>query len=323
MQRIFAPGGHGTLVENDTQLTDALKKIHTPDVALTPVFQAIGFVHRHTDDAEIYFLSNSSNEPAAVTASFRINTTTTGLHPESWNALDGTMTPLPYNFSFNDGTTSIRLQLDPYGSKLIVWTKAPQSLSPPLVGASPIDLSTDWNVTFASTPGGEGKPVHMDKLTSWTNLPTMKNYSGVATYEKKFTATADMLTQPLALSFGPSHPIPAGPKAVGGNGISAQLTPPVLDVAVISLNGQRIGSVWCPPYTLPISQLKEGENTLTIQVANTAVNYLAKAGFPNYDLEKIRAIYKNRFDPQGLNLYAQPLPSGLTGPIQLTPQPHP
>ena len=66
--------------------------------------------------------------------------------------------------------------------------------------------------------------------------------------------------------------------------------------------------------------LKEGENTLRIEVGNTAVNYLAKAGFPNYNLAGLRQTYGNRFDPQNLNQLAQPLPSGLIGPITLEPR---
>jgi hypothetical protein len=66
--------------------------------------------------------------------------------------------------------------------------------------------------------------------------------------------------------------------------------------------------------------LKPGENTLRIDVANTAVNHLAAAGFPNYSLQAIRAQFGNRFDPQGMNLYAEPLPSGLLGAVRLEPQ---
>ncbi len=314
-QRIFSPGGHGILVKDETELTAALKKSHTPDVDLSPASPTIGFVHRHTDAGEIYYFSNASNEPAAVTVAVRINTTASGLHPEAFNALDGSRSSLPSHFDVNGPTTAIPLKFEPYGSALVVWTKGAEPISPAPINASPIDLSTGWNVTFASGPGGEGKPVHMDKLVSWTDLPGMKNYSGVATYEKKITLTADMMKQNPVLSFGESH---ASNPPSGGNGFAAHLMPPVLDVAVVSINGERIGSAWCPPYTVNLSgHLKEGENTLSIQVGNTSVNYLSKAGFPNYDLAAIRAVYKNRFDPQGMQIYAQPLPSGLVGPIRL------
>jgi hypothetical protein len=43
---------------------------------------------------------------------------------------------------------------------------------------------------------------------------------------------------------------------------------------------------------------------------------MAGHGFPNYNLQAIRAQFGNRFDPQNVaNL--QPLPSGLVGPIQI------
>jgi len=53
--------------------------------------------------------------------------------------------------------------------------------------------------------------------------------------------------------------------------------------------------------------------------AAVAVNYLSKAGFPNYDYQGVTQKYGNRFQPQGTQLYSQPLPSGLLGTIRLEP----
>lgn len=50
--------------------------------------------------------------------------------------------------------------------------------------------------------------------------------------------------------------------------------------------------------------------------SNLAINSMAATGYPNYNLQGIRQVYGNRFDPQGLqNL--QPMWSGLVGPIRL------
>ena len=104
----------------------------------------------------------------------------------------------------------------------------------------------------------------------------------------------------------------------GGQGFSAVLEAPVREAAVVYVNGQRAGAAWCPPYRVDLSGLlKPGENTIRMEVANTAVNHIAGAGFPNYNLQAIRAQYGNRFDPQGTQHYAEPLPSGVLGTVRL------
>ena len=43
-----------------------------PDVTLSAGAHDIGFMHRSTSDAEIYFLANTSNAKQTVQATFRI-----------------------------------------------------------------------------------------------------------------------------------------------------------------------------------------------------------------------------------------------------------
>jgi hypothetical protein len=121
----------------------------------------------------------------------------------------------------------------------------------------------------------------------------------------------------IMLDLGPSKVPQAAGR--GGQGYHASLEAPVKEVAVIYLNDKRLTSVWAPPYTVDVTDaLKAGENKLRIEVANTAINYMAQNPYPNYNLAGIRQVYGNRFDPQGLNL-VEFLPSGLTGPITLKP----
>jgi hypothetical protein len=84
---------------------------------------------------------------------------------------------------------------------------------------------------------------------------------------------------------------------------------------VVYVNGQRAGSVWCPPFKVTVTGLlKRGENTIKIQVANTAVNYMAGRALPDYRLLNLR--YGTRFEPQDMDKI-QPVDSGLLGPIRL------
>lgn len=93
------------------------------------------------------------------------------------------------------------------------------------------------------------------------------------------------------------------------------LDPPVREAAVIYVNGQRAGSLWCPPYRLDVtSLLRPGKNALRIVVGNTPLNYMAGRKLPDYRLLNLR--YGERFQPQEMDK-VQALPSGLTGSVHL------
>jgi len=115
----------------------------------------------------------------------------------------------------------------------------------------------------------------------------------------------------LWLDFGETRPTtaPAGARQ------QALLETPVREAAVVYVNGERVGSLWRPPYRLDLTRrLKPGANQLRIDVANLAINYLAGQTLPSYRLLNLR--YGARFEPQDMkNL--QPVPAGLLGPIRL------
>src|SRR6185295_7378765 len=72
-------------VKDENELSGTLTSMVRPDVALSPAVPEIGFIHRRSGDAEIYFVANSSNVRRNVEAIFRV----TGLQPEWWNPLSG------------------------------------------------------------------------------------------------------------------------------------------------------------------------------------------------------------------------------------------
>jgi hypothetical protein len=95
----------------------------------------------------------------------------------------------------------------------------------------------------------------------------------------------------------------------------ALLEAPIREAAVVFVNGQRVGSLWHPPYRIDISQyVRRGENKIEVHVYNTAINLLA--GQPSRDYTALRAKYGHRFDPQDVN-NLQPVPSGLLGTIRM------
>ena len=100
----------------------------------------------------------------------------------------------------------------------------------------------------------------------------------------------------------------------------AWLDAPVREAAVVSVNGTRAGSVWCPPYALDLTgSLRTGVNEIRIDVANLAVNAMAGRPLPSYRL--LNARYGTRFEPQDMDK-VQPEPAGLLGDIRLVPYAH-
>jgi hypothetical protein len=316
VQRLFkAADAPGIFIEDENQLGAALAKRLPPDVALSPSEPEIGAVHRHTAAGEIYFVANTSNEPKSVDAAFRV----AGLQPEIWNPMNGEVSPATVTEK-SAGATTLHLNLEPYGSTIVTFTKrtlpAPK-ISPVVADVPPpVDLSSGWSVRF----GKDGGPVAMDTLASWTTLPDENHFSGVATYEKTITVAPEMLKDGLSLSFdfGTATVSPPGSEgADGGPRFRAALNAPVREAAILYLNDERVGSVWCPPYAIDVTgRLKAGENKIRIEAANLAINYMTSIKLPNYDYEGVTRQFGNRFTPQNMSLI-EPLPAGLLGPVRL------
>jgi hypothetical protein len=306
--RLFdGPSAPAHFVEDENRgLAGKLTSLLRPDVVLSPAASEIGFIHRHTDAAEIYFLANTSNARQRTSATFRVPQ----MQAEWWHPFDGTVTPAEAQGA-EDGGVKVSLDLEPYGSRVLVFTqrRLPPSTSTAISSAPPIDLSSGWQVSF-----GKNSSVRMDTLRSWTDAEETRYFSGVATYEKTI-AVPDTLLQSHAevlLDFGEGEPIPAQPLK---NGMRAFWDGPVREAAVVYINDARAGSVWCPPYQINVTKLlKRGENRIRIEVGNTAINHMAGHRLPDYRLLNLR--YGVRFEPQDMeNL--QPLPSGLLGTVRL------
>lgn len=290
------------------ELGAMLAKLTTPDVSLSPSAPEIGFVHRSTPVAEIYFLANTANVPQDVRATFRIQ----GLNAELWDPMSGEVSPVALDGA-KQGVTTISLRFEPYGSHTVVFSKRAAGrvagVTTPAV-SSTIDLSRDWQVSF----GMAGKPVRMESLKSWEELDETRYFSGQAVYEKETAVPEEMLRAGVhvRLSFGDGKPLP-GQKP--NSRMQAWLDAPVREAAVVYVNGRRAGSVWCPPYSVDVSgMLVRGKNRLRIVVGNLAINHMAGRALPDYRLLNLR--YGTRFEPQDMK-DLRPLPSGLLGPIRL------
>ncbi len=295
------------LVENESRdLGRTLNRLTEPDVGFELGSADVAFVHRRTEDAEIYFIVNTLNSAQSVTATFRV----TRLRPEWWNPFDGSVRTAVREWSGLE-SENVTLDLEPYGSRLLVFSKRSLTTSetPLLADTAPIDLSSGWKVSI-----GSAAPVQWEKLRSWTDDETTRYFSGVATYEKDVVVPAALIQQSSSLRLDFGSGIPSTPQSLR-NGMQAWLDSPVREAAVVYINDVRAGSVWCPPYSLEVRKfLRPGTNKIRILVANTAMNFMAGHSLPDYRLLNLR--YGERFQPQDMDKI-QALPSGILGPVRL------
>jgi len=300
--RLFKAG----FVENEKdQLGRKLTALLQPDMSLDVRVPEIGFVHRRTREAEVYFIANTSNVPRTVKATFRVG----DLQAESWDAFSGKASALKLEGAI------VTLDLPPYGSRVVVFSKRrlPAAVANSAAQAV-IDLSTGWRVAF----GLGTNPVMMDQLHSWTDDETTRYFSGTATYEKNVTVPESFLrSRPnVRLDFGEGKPLPEQNLRAG---MQAWLDAPVSEAAVVYVNDQKAGSVWCPLYAVDVTPfLRAGNNQIKILVANSALNYMAGRRLPDYRLLNLR--YGERFQAQDMDK-VQALPAGLLGPIRLVAAP--
>ncbi len=268
------------VITDESKLGDAMHLALPADFASSP---EIGFIHRKLGFADIYFLANTSNHPVRAQAIFRVK----GLDSASWDPFTGK--------AVKAGGNTLKLDLAPYESRVVVFSKDGVAAPPAPAPAAPIDITDGWKVT----------PADRDQY-----------FSGVLTYEKTVTVP-DLKGHQVYLNFGEGTPVEDRARRSGA-GMRALLEGPVREAAVVYVNGKRAGSVWCAPYEVNVTGLlNPGPNAVRIEVANTAVNEMAKGPLPDY--QELNAKYGERFQAQDMAAVV-PLPYGLLGPIRIEPR---
>jgi hypothetical protein len=299
-QALFASGPNVQLVADDGAVGAALKAAVAPDMALSGNASDVGFVHRKLQDADIYFIANTSNHDVTATASFGAKR-----KAAAWLDTDtGKLTRAPMQ---------PELKLAPYESRVLVFSDAPLAAAEPQRLAAPgvlADLGQDWKLAFP----GSAQPVSLKALRSWTDDEATRHFSGQAVYTKDVHLDAAQVAgNRVVLDFGPGTPLASTPKVPAG--MRAMLESPVREAAQVYVNGKRAGAVWRPPYQVDVTQLLvAGNNRIEVRVANLGLNALSGHALPDYRL--LSARYGQRFVPQDTELVA-PRPSGMLGPVKL------
>jgi hypothetical protein len=297
--------------DESRELPGRLNSLARPDMLLSPSVPDIGFVHRSIGEVELYFIANTGNTGQSVKATFRVQ----GKKSEWWDPISGRVSPAIILSETNGGIT-VQLNLEAYGSRVLAFSKrtlpAPKAEESASTALPPLDLSNGWQVSF----GRDGKATTVENLKSWTDDEQTRYFSGQAVYEKSVIIPDSLLENGVRtrLEFGEVYPVPGRRPE---SRMQAWLDAPVREAAVITVNGRRAGSIWCPPYSLDVTGLlARGSNTFRVVVANLAINHMAGRALPDYRLLNLR--YGVRFEPQDMK-GLQPVPAGLRGPIRLIP----
>lgn len=281
--------GKGRLFMPATSLQPVLEALNVkPDMRVnsgTPVL----FIHRATDEGDIYFISNQSENPVDINPSFRV----AGKLPELWNPLTAEIRLLP-EFTCADGVTTVPVRLEGFESSFIIFRKKGTPVKTTArnypVKEVLATVTSPWQVDFEKGKRGPEEAVTFPALQDWTEStdPSIRYFSGKAIYTNRITL--DELPQKvLYLDLGK-----------------------VMVMAKVKINGQYVGGVWTTPYRLPVGDfLRKGENLIEVEVVNNWRNRLiGDASLP----EKERGTWTN-VNPWNADSPLQS--SGLIGPVEI------
>ncbi|MCW3807043.1 glycosyl hydrolase [Plebeiibacterium marinum] len=293
--------------------------------------------HRSTEDCDFYFLSNQEQKNISTEISVR----QTGKIPELWHPDSGLIedvavwreekgrTIIPYtfdpsgsvflvfrkssesvehlvNFSGQKGTSGLKIDMNADGSGYEKWcsengvwsmeTNKGKSVTVKSKAVpEPKNIDGEWDVTFPLLTG-EVRKVKM-KSGSWTDSEDdeIKHFSGTATYSKEFELDKKQFNKKkrLFLDLGK-----------------------VANLAKITINGTDIGVVWKPPYKIEITNVvKQGKNTIKIEVSNTWYNRLVyDAGLPK---SKRQTWLGTGILNGGVKKKSELIPAGLLEPVRI------
>jgi len=256
--------------------------------------ERVDYIHRRTDNADVYFICNGALETKTLLCRFRDGEG----RPEIWYPVTGEICS-PKAFTRQpDNSCNIELELPAFGSAFVVFRRDghPPENPAPIFSETSIDKTTikgKWKVKFQ--PGRFApESVEWDELIDWTSSeePGVRYFSGTATYFMQF----EMLEIPKTdfwLDLGK-----------------------VNEVGEVYVDGHNLGTVWTFPFRVkvPANLLSQGSHLLEVKVTNVWNNRLVGDQFLPEEERFTRTNMK------GQHTKSSPLvPSGLMGPVTLQP----
>ncbi|MEQ1798834.1 MAG: glycosyl hydrolase [Lacibacter sp.] len=295
IKEMLKPGKKGKIMLTPYVDTDFKKlgiekdvKISQTDNSTPFKPNSIAWTHRKAGDADIYFISNQSNEMQGFNVKFRVK----GKNLEIWDPVTGKIGYM--DFGVSDG--SYFMGMGPGDSYFYVFRnsssskKENKSFNSNEWSAN--DLSSKpWRIQFDKKYGGPEKVVEMNELKSWTLFSdsSVKYYSGTAVYSNTFEWNEDSNQKTASIQLDS-----------------------VYNIATVKVNGIDCGTLWIQPYYLDITKaLKKGTNTIEIEVTNTWHNRLIGDNL-------LPENKRTTFTTAPFRLSGKPLlPAGIVGKVKL------
>ena len=269
----------------------------------------INYIHRKTDNMDIYFLANSQKKSVTITGSFRIK----DKKPQMWNADSGVTENIsPYTFAENQ--INVPLEFDPLESMFIIFKDESREIAvknnTKTNSIQQAKIDGPWQVEFYST--FDTLQMSFDQLVDWSKHPNqdIKYFSGSAIYHNSFQLSSEE-KQKVVMDLGE-----------------------VNNLATVIINDKEVAHLWKPPYQVEITDaVKAGTNDLQIIVTNTMVNRMIGDEFLPADISynnwgPIREIPDWLDQPEKrtsgrqtfitypfYNKDSELIPSGLLGPV--------
>ncbi|SHF85300.1 Glycosyl hydrolases family 2, sugar binding domain [Arenibacter palladensis] len=288
----------------------------------------LDYIHYQGQGVDFYFVRNTTDQWITRNCSFR----QLGKQPEIWDPVSGTIDPITI-FDQQKDKTTLPISLPPYGSYFVVFREGGHEgmyKGIPVMedrlprihytagGAVFLDKQTfeiddtfqnrkkvinqpevttlegSWKVTFPENWGAPNTAVFSD-LISWTDSKEegIRYFSGTATYHKTFRFKKSENKEKIYLDLG-------------------QLA----EVGEVWLNGKSLGITWTQPHRFDITDhILEGENKITVEVANTWSNRLTGDGITGESFTQTNIVKANKNVVPWKDL---PLKvSGLLGPVTI------
>jgi len=330
--------GKGTIYAGDNIREALIEKGVIPDFTYTSnrPEALIDYIHRQTDDADIYYVVNRNERPEYFHATFRVESKM----PEMWNPITGEITGYPV-YACHDGAVSVPVFLEPFGSTLVVFRKNITNHyeritlnGKELFPALPTD-------TFTIPPfiarAGRGLLFVLPGAYTLKTAGGETNNRTVGVVEKEIIAPWYVSFDPLwggpeKVTFNKptlwnNHP-DAGIRYYSGTAVyrntfeinAAQYTGKrvfldlgtMYNLAEVTINGKDAGVWWQPPFTDDITDfLKDGLNQLEIKVVNLWPNRIIGDNF----LPENKRFTQTNVRKFGENYPLRP--SGLAGPVTI------
>jgi hypothetical protein len=279
--------GKGMVFRN-CALEEIFETLELPADFSVPVDLSLLWIHRTLPGMDIYFLTNQGEEELSFTGNFRVS----GMHPQWWNAIDGSARTLP-EYNQQGEVTKVPIRLGPLESGFVVFTKqkgeARAASNFPVIEKVK-EISGPWDVIFTD-PFAETFSTRFEKLEDWSQSSDdrIRYFSGTAVYQTEMEMEESMKGKDIWLNLGD-----------------------VQAIAKVCVNGEEAGIVWTAPWRVNVSEfLTVGSNTLEIEVANTWLNRLKGDALLDQDKRKswMALDVVNPADPLQT--------SGLLGPVNI------